>query len=133
MKTDIIKKYFSFLFLVSFLWLLFGLNEYSGFGMLVLPLLGFPYFVFIYFNKISELSSILKREYPEIFNINKMHYGYYKDELINATLLFGTEDFKNVQDKEVLELVRQTKLSIILALFSIVSPIFIILIIGVFR
>jgi hypothetical protein len=133
MKNFTVKKYFAFLFLISIYWSLFGIEGYQSFSLLIIPIFGFPYFGFNYYNKLSKLSSILKKDYPEIFRINKSNYGYFKDELINTTLLFGSEDFKNVHDEEVLELLNQTKLSLKLSLLTIVSPVIIIFIVGVFR
>lgn len=133
MKINTLKIYFVFLFVISLLWSIFVLNSYRGYGLLVIPVLGFPYFVFNYFTKLSSLSLILKKEYPDIFRKIAMHYGFHKDELINATLLFGNDDFKSIQNKEILELLHQSKLSIKLCFLSIISPVAIIFIAGLFK
>lgn len=69
----------------------------------------------------SKFSTLLKNREPELFKRNAIHFGYFKDEMINGINLFNSTEFSSINDQEVKNSYDKTKSSLNYLLVSFLS------------
>lgn len=117
------RKYYLTLLILSIIWVTLGPEYYNNYSPFIFFIFGVPIFGYFSFSNVISFSSQLKIKEPELFRINKIDYGYFKNERINGMNLFNNPDFEKLTDNELVYSFRNSKSCynyMILSFFSII-------------
>lgn len=114
------RNYYLSLLLISIIWIFLGKQFYNNFAPIVFFIFGLPIFGFIYFSNLFKFSDLLKTKEPELFKRNAIHYGYFKDELINGSVFYSLE-FNKLTDEELISSYKKMKSSLNYMIASFIS------------
>ncbi len=115
------RNYYLSLLIISIIWIFLGKEFYNNFAPIIFFIFGFPIFGFLYFSNLSNFSILLKSKEPEFFKNVALHYGYFKDEMINGINLFNSVEFSKIEDEDLKRSYKKLKSSLnylILSFFS---------------
>jgi hypothetical protein len=114
------RNYYLSLLLISIIWIFLGKQFYNNFAPIVFFIFGLPIFGFIYFSNLFKFSDLLKSKEPELFKRNAIHYGYFKDELINGSVFYSLE-FNKLTDEDLICSYKKMKSSLNYMIASFIS------------
>lgn len=117
------QYYFLSLFLISILWILIGNKFYNNYAPFIFFIFGLPVFISLYASNLRLFSKALKERDIELFKKNALHYGYFKDELINSLNLLDASFEDQLSEDDLKQKYKVLKTSfnyLILCFISIV-------------
>lgn len=113
--------YFLSLFIISIVWILLGNKFYNNYAPFIFIIFGIPVFISSLATNLRMFSKSLKEKDIELFKKNAVHYGYFKDELINTLNLLDASFKEQLSDDDLKQKYRTLKSSFNYLVFSFIS------------
>lgn len=118
---DFNKKYYVLLFILSLIWVFLGQKCYNNFSPFIFFIFGLPVFSYLYFKSLNKFSNLLKDKEPELFDKTAIHYGYFKNEVINIFSLFDKQFFDKLKDNDLINNYKKLRSSFNYLILSFIS------------
>ena len=96
------RTYFYCIFFISLIGLFLFTKPIKNYIPIFFVVLTFPIFIFKYYNKLIELSDLIKRLYPELFDKYVVDYGFYcKGNILNIGLFSKIKELEKIDDNDI--------------------------------
>ena len=115
------RKYYLLLFVLSLIWIFLGRKYYSNFTPLIFFVFGLPIYSYLYFTNLTEFSNQLKKKEPELFSKVAIHYGYFKNEVIDLFNLFDVQFYEKLKNDDLKDGFKKLRSSFNYLILSFIS------------